>query len=139
MSQRLRAFRLRLAALLHPRRQQREYAEELAFHQHLLRQRLEREGIAPIDLDPATRRTFGNPSRLREQLSELRQFSRFENIFRDLGYATRVLRKSPGFTLTAILTIALGIGASTAIFSLINGLLLRPLPVPRSNELAVLG
>jgi putative ABC transport system permease protein len=139
MSRRLRAFRLRLAALLHPRRQQREYAEELAFHQHLLRQRLEREGIPPVDLDPATRRTFGNPSRLREQLSELRQFSRFENIFRDLNYATRVLRKSPGFTLTAILTIALGIGASTAIFSLVNGLLLRPLPVHDAHQLAVIG
>jgi predicted permease len=133
----LRAFRLRLAALLHPRRQQREYAEELAFHQHMLRERLEREGISPIDLDPATRRTFGNPSRLREQLSELRQFPRFENIFRDLSYAARVLRKSPGFTLTAILTIALGIGASTAIFSLINALLLRPLPVPSSHQLVV--
>jgi len=137
MSQRLRGFRLRLAALLHPRRQQREYAEELAFHQHLLRQRLQREGITPVDLDPATRRTFGNPSRLHEQLSELRQFSRFENILRDSGYATRVLRKSPGFTLTAILTIALGIGASTAIFSLINALLLRSLPVPDAHQLVV--
>lgn len=97
MSQRLRAFRLRLTALLHYRRQQREYAEELAFHQHMLRERLEREGTPTPQLDTATRRTFGNPSRLREQLAELRQFPRLENILRDLGYATRVLRKSPGF------------------------------------------
>ncbi|HZD78090.1 MAG TPA: ABC transporter permease, partial [Acidobacteriaceae bacterium] len=139
MSHRLRAFRLRLTALLHHRRQQREYAEELAFHQHMLRERLEREGASSVDLDPATRRTFGNPSRLREQLSELRQFTHLENILRDLAYAARVLRKSPGFTLTAILTIALGIGASTAIFSLINALLLRPLPVPDAHQLVVFG
>ncbi|MGB9417198.1 MAG: ABC transporter permease [Acidobacteriaceae bacterium] len=139
MSHPLRAFRLRFSALLRRHRQQRDYAEELAFHQHMLRERLEREGTPPAELDTATRRTFGNPSRLREQLSELRQFSRIENIFRDLGYAARLLRKSPGFTVTAILTIALGIGASTAIFSLINGLLLRPLDVPDAHQLAVIG
>ena len=139
MSHPLRAFRLRFSALLRRHRQQRDYAEELAFHQHMLRQRLEREGTPPAELDNATRRTFGNPSRLREQLSELRQFSRIENILRDLAYAVRLLRKSPGFTLTAILTIALGIGASTAIFSLINGLLLRPLDVPDAHQLAVIG
>jgi predicted permease len=139
MSHPLRAFRLRFSALLRRHRQQRDYAEELAFHQHMLRERLEREGTPPAELDTATRRTFGNPSRLREQLSELRQFSRIENILRDLAYAVRLLRKSPGFTLTAILTIALGIGASTAIFSLINGLLLRPLDVPDAHQLAVIG
>jgi hypothetical protein len=137
MSQRLRAFRLRLAALLRGRSQQDDYDEELAFHQHMLRERLEREGTPAQQLDTATRRIFGKQSRWREQLSELRQFSRLENILRDLAYATRLLRKSLGFTLTAILTIALGIGASTAIFSLINGLLLRPLPVPNAHQLVV--
>jgi hypothetical protein len=138
MSQRLRAFRLRLAALLRGRSQQDDYDEELAFHQHMLRERLEREGTPAQQLDTATRRIFGKQSRWREQLSELRQFSRLENILRDLAYATRLLRKSLGFTLTAILTIALGIGASTAIFSLINALLLRPLPVPDAHHLVVL-
>jgi predicted permease len=139
MGRRFRSFRLRLIALLRWRRQQREYAEELAFHQYMLRERLESEGTPEQKLDLATQRIFGNPSRLCERLTEIRQFTQFENIFRDLGYAARVLRKSPGFTLTAILTIALGIGASTAIFSLINALLLRPLPVPDANQLAVLG
>src|SRR5581483_1975514 len=129
----------RLSALLHWRRQQREYAEELAFHQHMLRRRLEREGTPEPELDSATRRAFGNSSRLRERLTEIRQFTVLENILRDLGYAARVLRKSPGFTLTAILTIALGIGASTAVFSLMNALLLRPLPVPHADQLVVFG
>jgi predicted permease len=133
----LRAFRLRFTAFLHHRRQQDEYEEELAFHQHMLRERLKREGTPPQLLDTTMRRTFGNASRLREQLSEIRQFTRVENILRDLGFAARLLRKSSGFTLTAILTIALGIGASTAVFSLINGLLLRPLPVPNAQQLVV--
>jgi predicted permease len=134
---RIRSFRLRLSALLHWRRQQREYAEELAFHQHMLRRRLQQEGTPEPELGSATQRAFGNSSRLRERLTEIRQFTVLENILRDLGYAARVLRKSPGFTLTAVLTIALGIGASTAVFSLMNALLFRPLPVPDAHQLVV--
>ena len=57
---------------------------------------------------------------------------------RDVSFSVRLLRKSPGFTAVALLTLALGVGANTAVFSLINGLLLRPLPVPHSEQLAVL-
>ena len=79
------------------------------------------------------------PARWHERLRELWQFRRVENLTRDVSYSVRVLRKSPGFTFVAILTLALGVGANTTVFSVINGLLLRPLPVPESNQLVVIG
>ena len=111
-----------------------EITEELEFHQALLRDRLARQGIPPAELDMATRRTFGNESRWRERLTELWQFGTLENLSRDLTFSARLLRKSPGFTAVALLTLMLGVGANTAVFSLINGLLLRPLPVPHAEQ-----
>jgi predicted permease len=115
-----------------------EINEELEFHQALLRDRLSRQGVPPAELDMATWRTFGNASRWRERLTELWQFRTLENLLRDLTFSVRLLRKSPGFTAVALLTLTLGVGANTAVFSLINGLLLRPLPVPDAEQLAVL-
>jgi predicted permease len=134
----MNAFFLRLKSLLHRRRMNRELAEELDFHQTLLRQRLVREGTAPAELDHATRQAFGNRSRWHERLRELWQFRTLENFLRDLRFSARLLQKAPGFTAVALLTLAIGVGANTAVFSLINGLLLRPLPVPHGEQLAVL-
>src|SRR5271168_1327803 len=134
----LRQIVLKIQSLFRRRSTASEINEELEFHQALLRDRLSRQGVPPAELDMATRRTFGNASRWRERLTELWQFGTLENLLRDLSFSARLLRKSPGFTLVALLTLTLGVGANTAVFSLINGLLLRPLPVPHAEQLAVL-
>ena len=90
--------------------------------------------VAQLD---ATRR-FGNATLAKERAHEMNIVISIETIGRDLRYALRSLRKSPGYTMVALLTLALGVGANTAVFSLINGLLLRPLPVPHAEQLATL-
>ena len=139
MREGLHEFLLRMKGLLRRRRMHREMAEELAFHQEMLREKLTREGVAEADMEMATRRRFGNPSRWQERLRELWQLRSAENFARDVRFATRLLSRTPGFTAVALLTLALGVGANTTVFSLINGLLLRPLAVPQSDRLAVLG
>jgi predicted permease len=128
----------RVKSLFRKRRMARDIAEELEFHQALLRERLRHQGVAEPEVEAATRRAFGNASRWQERLRELWQFQALENFLRDVGFSMRLLRKSPGFTGVALLTLALGVGANTAVFSLINGLLLRPLAVPDAGQLLVL-
>lgn len=127
-----------IKSLFHKRRIDREMAEELEFHQTLLRERFEREGMHPAAAAQAARKTFGSTSRWHERLREQRQPTLLENLLRDLNYASRVLRRSLGFLAVALLTLALGVGANTSVFSMINALLLRQLSVPHAEQLAVL-
>jgi len=139
MAGHLDEFLLRIKALLLKRRLDRDLADELAFHEAMLKEKLLRQGVPQSEVEVATRRRFGSSSRWHERLRELWQFRSLENLSRDISFSARVLRKSPGFTSVAILTLALGVGANTTVFSMINGLLLRPLPVPASDRLSVLG
>ena len=135
----LNDFLLRLKSVFRKKRMDREMAEELEFHQTLLREKLLHQGIPQPQANAAVRKTFGNPARWHERLRELWQFRSLETLMRDVTFSLRLLKKSPGFTVIALLTITLGVGANTAVFSLINSLLLRPLPVPRGDQLVVLG
>ena len=120
------------------RRLYSDVAEEVRQHIEEKAEQLMSEGMGREEAELAARRAFGNVALLEERGREVWQWTRLENLWRDIGYSARLLKKSPGFTAVAILTLTLGIGANTAIFSLLNGLLLRPLPVPNADRLAVL-
>src|ERR1700746_4056732 len=104
MSPGLHEFFFRLKALFFKPRMDRDMADELAFHQAMVREKLLRQGVAPEEADVITRRRFGRAGKWHERLRELWQFRRLENLVRDVSFSARVLRRSPGFTVIAILT-----------------------------------
>jgi hypothetical protein len=116
----------RIHALFHRRRLERDLDDELAFH---LAMRAEKEGAT------AARRRFGNPTRIRETCRDLWTFAALETLGQDLRYAVRTLTAAPSFTAVAVLSLALGIGANAALFSVMDVMLLRPLPVRHPEEL----
>jgi predicted permease len=95
-------------------------------------------GMARPEAEKAARREFGNVALIQERSREVWQWQAIESILADLKHTLRRLRKSPGFAVTVILTLAIGIGANTAMFSVINSILIKPLPYPRSGELVAL-
>ena len=112
-----------------------ELSEEIRLHLEERAEQLMGEGMSSEQAQQEARRAFGNRTLLEERSREVWQWTAVESIWGDVRYAVRQLRKSPGFTFTAILTLAMAIGANAVVFSVMNGLILRPLQVPHPDSL----
>jgi len=111
-----------------------ELDEEMAFHRAQMEAELVEDGVSRDEARYAARRRFGNATRLREQSHDAIGF-RFETVLQDLRFAMRQLRRSPGFAITAVVILALGMGVSVAIFGFVDKALLEPLPYAQPNRL----
>jgi predicted permease len=134
----LRELFLRLLGSLQRRKFEREFDEEVQAHLNLLAERFIQQGLSAEEARYAARRQFGGVTQMRDNLRERSRFSFLEAILQDSAYVIRQLRRSPLFATAAILTLALGIGANTAIFSFVDQLILRLLPVQNPQEIVSL-
>jgi predicted permease len=115
-----------------------ERAAELESHLQIETDCNVQAGMPPADARAAAYRKLGNPARIRETIYEMNSISFVDTFWRDLRFSLRSLHKRPGFTIVVVLSLALGIGANAAIFSLVDGIMFRPLPVPNPDGLVTI-
>ena len=138
MRQSLRSMWLRIRSLWTRREIERNLDDELSFHLAQRTQKNRAAGMEVAEARYAAHRQLGNASYVKERTREVRVLTSIENVWRDVRFGSRMLLKEPGFTFIVILTLALGIGANTAIFSIINGFMLRPLPIADPHSVVYL-
>ena len=127
-----------LSQLLSRRRLYRELSEEMQSHLDEKIEQLVADGMSREEARYAALREFGNVGLLEEKSRDVWAWPRIENLLSDIRYGLRALRKNPLFTIVALLTIAIGVGANTSVFAVLDSVLLRPLSYPKSDELVAL-
>jgi putative ABC transport system permease protein len=128
----------RFTDVIQRRRLTAEMNEELRFHRDNIARERRAEGRSDADADDDARRRMGNTTLIAEEARSMWSVGWFEHLMQDLRYGWRALRRSPGFTAVATLTLALGIGANTAIFTVLNGVIFRPLPFKDPGRIVML-
>jgi putative ABC transport system permease protein len=133
----LRRFVSRLSGLMHARQLDRDFHEQIASHLDEAADDFVRQGLSPEDARRAALRSFGRVGRAEEEWRETRSFLSLDHLRRDLRHAVRSLRRNPGFSVVVVIVLALGTGALTSVFALLDTVVLRPLPYPASEQLVV--
>jgi hypothetical protein len=131
----LDSLRFRIATLFQRSQMNAELEAELRSHIQHRTDDLERSGLGRPEAERRARIEFGGQERFKEEVREATGGNFVEILIQDARFSLRVLRKSPGFTIIAVLTLALAIGANAVVFGLLNGMILRPLNVPRAESL----
>src|SRR5262249_25168620 len=125
----------RLRMSLRRRKIENEMDAEMRFHLEMEAAKNLRRGMSEEEAGLAARRSFGGVEQVKEEYRDLSRFRRLEEFWQDARYGARMLLRTPGFTAVAALTLALGIGANTAVFSVVYATLLKPLPYPEAQKI----